>query len=385
MRGHVRKRGKTWSAVYDEGEDEHGKRVQRWKGGFATQKAAQKFLTDVLKGLDDGSYVQPSKTTVREFVEQEWLPTIAGKVRPLTLTQYRSIVKNRILPRIGHLRLQAVTGGHLDAMYLELEQGDGDKAGLAPASLRQTHAVVSKVFRDAVRKGRLVRNPAAMAEAPEPAESRATAWTANELRRFLEHVAGERLYALWRLAAMTGMRRGELAGLTWLALDLEGGELHVDQQLVPTRGGLSFGPPKSKRSRRRIALDAETIEALKTHREAQLLERSFGGGAYVDHDLVFANELGAPINPQRLTEAFARHREAAGLLTGTLHILRHTYATLALTNGVPVHVTASRLGDRAETMLKTYAHLLPQSDGEAAEQVAALVVSNIERSQHAPA
>ena len=301
------------------------------------------------------------------------MPAIAGTVRTLTLTQYRSVMKGRILPRLGHHRLQALTGAHLNALYRELEEGDEEKEGLSPASRRLTHAVLSRACRDAVRWGRVVRNPAAAADPPAAAESRATAWTAKELGRFLEHIAGDRLIALWRLAATTGMRRGELLGLTWFALDLDGSTLRVDQQLVPTRGGVTFGPPKSKRSRRTIALDAETVEALKAHREAQLLERSFAGDAYVDHDLVFADELGRPIYPQRLTEAFTRERKAAGLLAGTLHILRHTHATLALTNGVPVHVVAARIGDRPETVLRVYAHLLPQSDVEAAEQVAALI------------
>jgi|SRR5687768_17472963 len=149
--------------------------------------------------------------------------------------------------------------------------------------------------------------------------------------------------------------------------------LSVEQQLVPTRGGVSFGPPKSARSRRTIALDAETVEALREHREAQLLERAFVGGAYADHDLVFAVELGGPIHPQRLTEQFGKARKAAGIPTGTLHVLRHTAATLALTEGVPVHIVAARLGDDPNTVLSTYAHLLPQSDEQAADMVAALL------------
>jgi integrase len=169
------------------------------------------------------------------------------------------------------------------------------------------------------------------------------------------------------------MRRGELLGLGWLALDLEGGTLRVDQQLVPTRGGVSFGPPKSKRSRRKVALDNETVEALEAHREAQLLERAFAAGSYVDGDLVFCDELGGPINPTRLTEALLRHRKAAGIPAGTLHVLRHSHTTHALSSGVPVHVVAARIGDRPETVLRMYAHLLPTSDAEAAEQVAALI------------
>jgi integrase len=149
----------------------------------------------------------------------------------------------------------------------------------------------------------------------------------------------------------------------------------VLRQLVPTRGGVSFGPPKSKRSRRTIALDAETVAALREHREAQLLERAFADDAYTDSDLVFCDELGGTIYPQRLGETFLRQRKAAGLTTGTLHIQRHTHATLALTNGVPVHVVAARIGDRPETVLRVYAHLLPQSDVQAAEQVAGLLAT----------
>ena len=171
------------------------------------------------------------------------------------------------------------------------------------------------------------------------------------------------------------MRRGELLGLTWRALDLENARASVEQQLVPTRGGVSFGPPKSSRSRRTVALDAETRAALMRHRGLQLVERDFAGEAYEDGDLVFADALGRPIHPQRLSEAFLHHRKAAGLPSGTLHVLRHTAATRALTSGVPVHVVAARLGDNANTVLATYAHLLPQSDELAAETVAELLAS----------
>lgn len=204
--------------------------------------------------------------------------------------------------------------------------------------------------------------------------SMAIAAPATELARFLDHVADDRLYGLWRLAATTGARRGELAGLTWRALDLDGARLSVEQQLIPANGGVSFGSPKSARSRRTIALDAETVEALRRHREAQLLERDLAGPAYDDRDLVFCDELGGPIHPSRLTKWFARHREAAGIPSGTLHKLRHTAATLALTAGVPVHIVAPRLGGTPTTVLSTYAHLLPQSDEIAAERVAAALV-----------
>lgn len=117
-----------------------------------------------------------------------------------------------------------------------------------------------------------------------------------------------------------------------------------------------------------------TIHGDTTQRSpAQLLERQLAGDAYTDRDLVFADELGGPVAPHQLTKWFREHREAARLPTGTLHTLRHTHATLALTSGIPVHIVAARLGDDPTTVLSTYAHLLPQSDEVAAERVAALL------------
>jgi integrase len=176
------------------------------------------------------------------------------------------------------------------------------------------------------------------------------------------------------LAGTTGARRGELLAITWRALDLDGGRLRIEQQLVPTRGGATFGPPKSRRSRRTIALDERTSEALRRHRDTQLLERDLAADAYDDADLTFCDELGAPYHPQRLTEWFSRHRKAAEL-TGSLHILRHTAITLMLTSGIPVHVVAARVGDTPATVLSTYAHLLPQSDEIAAERLAAALTA----------
>jgi integrase len=118
------------------------------------------------------------------------------------------------------------------------------------------------------------------------------------------------------------------------------------------------------------------VDALRRHQETQLLERDFAGDAYVDGDLVFCDQLGGPNHPQRLTQWFGEHPRAAGIPTGTLHVLRHTAATLALTSGVPVHIVAARLGDTPSTLLETYAHLLPQSDELAAQRIAAALVTS---------
>jgi integrase len=370
MRGHVRKRGASWTVVYDEGRDERGRRRQRSKGGFATRREAQAFLNSVLTRLGDGSYAAPSKQTLGDYLVREWLPAIAPTVRPLTLEQYEKTVRLRIVPRLGGMPLQALTAAHLNGLYNELEQ-----AGLSVSTRRQTHAVLSRALKDAVRWSKLTRNAAKLADPPSQSRTRVDAWTAKELSRFLAAAADDRYAALWRLAATTGMRRGELLGLTWRAVDLAGSRLSVEQQLLVLRGGTAFGPPKSSRSRRTIALDPQTVAALKVHREAQLLEQAFAGDAYQQRDLVFCTEIGTPLHPNRLTERFSKLRKAAGLSTGSLHVLRHTAASLALTSGVPVHIVAARLGDDPTTVLSTYAHLLPQSDELAAERVATLLAT----------
>lgn len=198
-------------------------------------------------------------------------------------------------------------------------------------------------------------------------------WTAGELRRFLAVVAEDRLSAMWRVTATTGMRKSEVLGLSWRCVDLDGRSLRVEQQIVALPGELVLAPPKTRRSARTIALDAGT-SILRHHRETQQLERALAGDGYMDRDLIFCDALGSPINPDRITGWFRKHRDAAGVPSGTAHTLRHTMATTSLTEGVPLHIVAARLGDDPRTTLAVYSHLLPSSDLAAADAIARILV-----------
>jgi integrase len=377
MRGSTRKRGRTWTAYWWPVDVATGKPKQRSRGGFARQKDAERFLSETLVAVNAGSYSEPSKQLFARFLLDEWIPAVSATLEPLTRERYAGIVRNVAARQIGAIPLRNLNASHFNALHAELE-----REGLAVTTRRLMHAVLSRAMTDAVRWEKLTRNPVSFADPPKAPRSRVTAWTPNELRRFLEHVRDDRLYAAWRLDALTGMRRGELLGVTWEALDLDGGRLRIDRQVIPHPGDcehcgcrhrMSLAAPKRKRSERTIALDPETIAALRRHRDVQLLERALAEGAYRDHDLVFCDELGDPIHPQRMTTRFARHRKAAGIPVGTIHVLRHTHATIALTEGVPLHVVAARLGDDPRVLLGVYSHLLPHSDEQAALVVAEAV------------
>lgn len=117
MRGHVRKRGSKWCVVVDVGRDEEGKRIRKWHSGFNRRKDADEALTEILKGLQGGSYVTPSKLTLRAFLEDEWIPGVASTLRPSTHTSYAGNMRRHVIPAIGATRLQHVTPAMLNALY----------------------------------------------------------------------------------------------------------------------------------------------------------------------------------------------------------------------------------------------------------------------------
>ena len=197
-----------------------------------------------------------------------------------------------------------------------------------------------------------------------------------ELCSLLETAEGDRLEALWRLAVASGARRGELLGATWLGFSADQATWTITQQVTPTRGGVTIAACKSKGSYRTIRLDAGTVAALEAHRERQLGEREKAGDAYEDHDLIFCDELGRPIVPNRLTEKFGDLRRRAKIRPGRLHDIRHSAATHLLSRGIPLHIVAARLGHSSPVVTLTiYAHVLPTSDEQAAEVMAAVLTA----------
>lgn len=157
---------------------------------------------------------------------------------------------------------------------------------------------------------------------------------------------GHRLYALFHLTALRGLRRGEAAGLTWGDLDLDAGTLTVTGQLQQLGGRMVAGPPKSDAGRRVIALDKTTIAALREHRLRQRAERAAAGTRWTQTGYVFTTKTGKPFGPDRMTRLFRTLVDGSGLPPVTLHGLRHGAATLYQMSGVASAASFGSLRER---------------------------------------
>ena len=370
MRGHVRRRGGGWVYVVDKGRDPTtGKRRQKWSAQFTTRAEAEAALAGDVVKLTRGERIDPDKTPLADYVT-EWIAA-RHELAPLSVVQYTSVQRNHITPSVlGRTPLGKIRRADVRAF----DRGLVDK-GLSLSSRRVIRAVLSRALADALADDLIDSNPCqgAFARSDGTARDRTkyTFWTTSELREILGAAEGTRLAPLWRVLATCGLRRGEVLGIRWLDLDLDGRCVSVAQQVVPTRGGITIAPLKTKGSHRNLTLDSDTLAAIVEHKDRQRLERVLAGDAYEDHDLMFADELGRPIDPQRVTAWFRTLRKKAGVRPGRLHDLRHSHASHLLTSGVPVSAVAARLGHSSPVVtLTVYSHVIPSSDRQAVEAFA---------------
>lgn len=382
MRGSVVQKPKgtgRWYVVIELDRDPGtGARRRKWHSGFGSKREADRGLARMLVAQDEGIYVQPHRLTLARFLTEQWLPAIESTVRPTTFHGYSRHVGLYVVPRLGAEQLQRLTPDQLSRFYRELQHAGGqDGKALSPNTVRRVHATVHRALRDATRWGHLQRNPASVAVKPrQPAVGARdiTTWSATEVRKFLDTVSSDRLSAMWRVAAMTGMRRGELVGLRWTDVNLAAQRLAVRQTVTGIGSRVAFGEPKTKRGKRSVALDRETVQALSTWRMVQEHERAAWGGAWESTGLVFTRENGALVHPDLLTTWFRLRAGEAGVTLIRLHDLRHTHASLALQAGIPAKVVSERLGHATVAFtLDVYSHVVPGLQEDAAERIAALM------------
>lgn len=366
MQGSIRERSPgVWQVRVSLGRDPQTKRYQyattTVRGGRRdAQRAAAKLVSQAGEGR-----MPATSTTLAQLLER-WLTHLEGQGRaPKTLRENRRIV-GEIAGALGTMPLRKLGAADIDAFYDSLR-----RRGLAPASVRRYHAVLSAALRQAVRWDLIDRSPAAQATAPTVPTTEPACPTVDQVRALVELAEGydPNLATFVFVAAATGCRRGELCGLRWSDVDFDAGQLTIRRSVSDVPGQLEVRTTKTGRVRR-MALDDATLGILRLQRD-RAQHTCAAVGVELDLDsYVWSQQAdhGSPWRPARVTASFIALRDKAGLPDVRLHHLRHFAATVMLAGGVDVRTAAGRLGHSQPTLtLRTYAHVLDASDRRAAE------------------
>ncbi len=289
-----------------------------------------------------------------------------------------------MLPALGKRQLDKLTADDIDLFYATLltrgrksggRGSPGGASGLSPKTVHNIHVMLNKALGDAARKGAVVRNVVALADAPSlQARKRpeVKAWEIDQLVRFLDAIASHRMGPVFFFAAHTGMRRGEVLGVRWRDLDLDAGRVSVRQALVSVAYEISISDVKTGTSRRTIDIDNGVVQVLRDWRKTRTVERD--GLEPGPDDLVFVKADGTSMHPDIFSQLFDRTVARIDVPAITLHDLRHTHATLLLKAGVHVKVVSERLGHaNVAFTMNVYQHVLPGMQAEAADTFAVLI------------
>lgn len=376
MRGGLRERSPgVWEVRAEVGRDPvSGKRRQISRTVRGNKRAAEKVLNALVADTDRGENQGADATF--EALADRWLEQAGADLSPTTLRRYRELLRLHIVPALGPVGIHKIKTAQLDRLYLGLV----NEKGLAPASVRQVHAVIRRALRQAVRWGWIARNPAADASPPRVRKPDLSPPDVEQVARLLAYATEQQpeLGRFLHLAATTGARRGELCAIRWQNVDWSASSLTIGRAIITVKGGLVEKDTKTH-AIRRIALDPGTLTIL-TQQRAEAEERAATADVALAADsFVFSAEPdgGQPWNPTSVSKWFQSTREALGIDKVRLHDLRHFAATRLLAAGIPVRTVSGRLGHaNAATTLSVYAHFLEASDQAAADVMGGLVGEN---------
>lgn len=342
----------------DLGVDAHGKRRQSRKR-CKTEAEARSLLASTTFQVANGTYVLPRGDTVREVIDS-WLLG-RTKITESTLAGYRDYTKP-VMDAYGELQVHELTKAHIDVLMQRLKDGtlpkaDGTKRRpYGPRARRYTLATLRMILKSEVDQGHLARNVALFVDMPSLDSKDLQTFTTKEAEKLLKSSANDFLGIAWRLA-LTGLRRGEIAGLRWNAIDFENATMTIDETLVAVSGRPLKRTPKTSTGLRTLPMPVSLVSALKRQQELQRTSRILHGADYEDSGYVVTDSQGRQVKPDRLTRSWYRACAKAKVPRIRLHDARHTCATLMHLDGVPIVVIAAWLGHvDAGFTLRTYAH-----------------------------
>ena len=331
--------------------------------GKEREEVADKLI-EALSNRNKGLVFDVDNLKLGEYLGRWLTDSVRDTVRPTTFERYEQVVRLHIRPVLGKVKLKNLTAAHVRGLYRHKLD-----AGLSPRTVQYVHVTLHKVLKQAIADGLIPRNATEAVKPPQVRREEMQPLTAEQVKVLFQAAKGDRLEALYVLAVTTGLRQGELLGLRWDDIDLEVGTLQVRRTLTTAKGGPVLSAPKTKGSRRTVKLSPTALEALRSHLARQLEEIDRVGSLWREKGLIFAAEVGEPLRRQYVTaRRFKPLLRRAGLPEIRFHDLRHTCATLLLSENVNPKVVSEMLGHATIAItLDTYSHVLPTMQESAAK------------------
>lgn len=387
MKGHVRERSPgKWAIVLDVPDPETGKRRRKWHKFHGTKRQAETECARLVAELNGGSYIEPAKTTVREFMIR-WLTHEKANVSPKTHQRYEELLLKNVAPVIGSVIMNKLTPARIDGCWTSLlESGrrpkkrrEGaspdieEKKGLSPRTVHHCRRVMLSAFEQAVKWDLLKKNPVALTKPPKVEKKPMEAFNASQTGVMLEELRKSRVFMAALLAALCGLRRGEIVALRWRDVDFANSTVAIRESAEQVGTLVRYKETKSGKSRS-VALSSTVLEELKRHRLAQAEEQLKIGIRPDENSFIIAQVDGSPLKPVSLTHEWTRLLAKTSLPRIRFHDLRHSHATQLLAAGVHPKIASERLGHSTIGItLDLYSHVMPGMQANAAEQVDAAI------------
>lgn len=358
-------------------------------------------VTAAVRELEKQRDAKTVKKPGRAWTVKAWLTHWIDNVAPLavndnTMVGYGVAVRKHLIPGLGAHRLDRLKPEHIEAFYATM-QANGSK----PATAHQVHRTFRTALNEAVRRGHLGKNPVQLAKAPKTGEYEVEPYSVQEVQRLLKAADQQRNSARWAVALALGLRQGEVLGLTWDDVDLEGGFLVVRRSrhrpqyahgcvdpcerkaagYCPQRRRTNpeLSTTKSRAGRRAVGLPEQLLDLLRDHLKAQEAEQAAAGKHWEENRLVFPDEHGRSPSHRRDWAEWKDLLAEANVRDGRLHDARHTAATVLLILGVPERAVMGLMGWSTTAMAARYQHMVDSVRSHVAEQVDTLIWKSDQR------
>ncbi|MET9416245.1 site-specific integrase [Streptomyces klenkii] len=376
--------GRVTVGVRDDGKPDR-RHVER-----KTRTEVAEAVRELERQRDAKTVRKPGKPwTVKAWLTH-WIENVAPlAVNDNTMVGYGVAVRKHLIPGLGAHRLDRLKPEHIEVFYAKM-QANGSK----PATAHQVHRTFRTALNEAVRRGHLGKNPVELAKAPKTGDYEVEPYTVQEVQRLLKAADRHRNSARWAVALALGLRQGEVLGLKWEDVDLDGGFLMVRRSrhrpqyahgcVEPCGRKAGYCPQKwrsnpevsvtkSRAGRRAVGLPEQLVALLRAHRKAQDAEREAAGKRWAEGGWVFADEHGSSPSHRRDWAEWKALLAEANVHDGRLHDARHTAATVLLILGVPERAVMSLMGWSTTAMAARYQHMVDAVRIEVAKQVDGII------------